>query len=83
MQPVSAGFVVRLNYDDRGSANAKGDWQIENNQKKIWKDPSAYGKFKCDSISKRPTVPWVTVRKQAGYMRKKGETPTLLSLYKF
>ena len=24
MQPVSAEFVVRLNYDDRGSANAKG-----------------------------------------------------------
>ena len=34
MQPVSAGFVVRLNYDDRGSANAKGDRQIENNKKK-------------------------------------------------
>ena len=30
MQLVSAGFIVRLNYDDRGSANAKGDWQIEN-----------------------------------------------------
>lgn len=28
---MSAGFIVRLNYDDRGSANAKGDRQIENN----------------------------------------------------
>ena len=34
MQLVSAGFIVRLNYDDRGSANAKGDWQIENNNHK-------------------------------------------------
>lgn len=82
MQPVSAGFVVRLNDDDRGSANGKGDRQIENNNNKNLKRPKCIWQIKCDSVPKRP-LSQVTVRKQAGYMRKKGEIPTLLSTHKF
>lgn len=79
MQPVSAGFVVRLNDDDRGSANGKGDRQTENNNNKNLKRPKCIWQIKCDSVPKKTAVP--SNGKKASWLHEEKRWDSYTALY--